>query len=254
MTHPEGRRALPPLPGLIAGTLVAGGVVLWMFVSKGLLIVAGLGAFGPGILRELGVLEDHDEFQRQAAHRAGYHAYLVGGLVAVCVVAVLEWSGTAGEEGAEWIRFIVTVLWLTWMFSALLAYWGAPRTASLLLRTVGSFWALFVIADLIGDFRLPQSAQDVWMGLLGLGMGVLFVAPFFLFAWTVHRWPRPTGIALLGVAALLLVVLGGPGGLGWSTALLTRTLLAGPLLASGLALLFETAPSSASAGDREHAV
>lgn len=238
-------RVLPPLPGLIAGTLVAVGVLLWMFVSKGLLFVAGLGAFGPGILRELDLLKDHDEFQRQAAHRAGYHAYLLGGLAAVCILAVLEWSGSTAEDGAEWIRFIVVVLWLTWMFSALLAYWGAPRTASVLLPTAGSFWALFVIADLVGGFRMPENAHDLWMGLLGLGAGILFVGPFFLFAWTVHRWPRATGIALLGVAALLLVVLGGPGGLQWSTAVMTRTLLAGPLLATGIALLLETARSQA---------
>lgn len=238
-------RALPPLPGLVAGALVAAGVLLWMFVSKGFLVVAGLGAFGPGILRELGLLEDHDEFQRQAAHRAGYHAYLLGGLAAVCVLAVLEWSGSTGEEGAEWIRFIVVVLWLTWMFSALLAYWGAARTASVLLRTVGSFWALFVVADLIGGWRMPENAHEVWMGLLGLAVAVLFVAPFFLFAWTVHRWPRPTGLALLGVAALLLVVLGGRGGLQWSTVVLTRTLLAGPLLATGIALLAESSGSLA---------
>ena len=85
------------------------------------------------------------------------------------------------------------------------------------------------------------------MGLLGLGAGILFVGPFFLFAWTVHRWPRRTGTALLGVAALLLVVLGGPGGLQWSTVALTRTLLVGPLLATGIALLRASGRSEATA-------
>ncbi len=79
--HTEGRR-LPPLPGLIAGGLVILGLLLMAFVSEGLLVVAGLGAFGPGILRELGWLKDQDEFQRQAAHRAGYHAYLIVSAIA----------------------------------------------------------------------------------------------------------------------------------------------------------------------------
>ncbi|HSM16107.1 MAG TPA: hypothetical protein VK845_03790 [Gemmatimonadales bacterium] len=74
MTKTASARALPPLPGLIAGGFVIVGVLLLMFVAKGLLFVAGLGAFGPGILRELGWLRDQDEFQRRAAHRAGYHA------------------------------------------------------------------------------------------------------------------------------------------------------------------------------------
>lgn len=245
MTEHAARRGLPPLPGLVAGALVAAGVLLWMFVAKGWLAVAGLGAFGPGILRELGWLQDHDEFQRQAAHRAGYHAYLLGGLAAAGVLAVLEWSGPGPGEGAEWVRFIVVVLWLTWMFSALLAYWGASRTTSVLLCTVGSFWALFVVVDLVAGFRMPESARDLGMGLLGLGAGLLFAGPFFLFSWTVHRWPRATGLALLGVAALLLAVLGGRGNLPLSTAVITRTLLAGPLLATGIALLRETARSEA---------
>lgn len=244
MTDRAAPLRVPPLPGLIAAALVAAGVLLWMFVSKGLLFVAGLGAFGPGILRELGWLRDHDEFQREAAHRAGYHAYLVGGLAAVAVLALLEWSGPTAEDATEWLRFIVVVLWLTWMFSALLAYWGAPHTVSRLLRTVGAFWGLFVIANLVGDFRVPTSAHDVWMGLLGLGAGIMFVAPFFLLAWAVHRWPRPTGIGLLGVAALLLTVLGGKGGLPWSTAVMTRTLLVGPMIASGVVLLRETSQAS----------
>jgi hypothetical protein len=132
------QRLLSPA-GIIAGTLVSLGIVLWMFVSKGLLFVAGLGAFGPGILRELGWLRDHDEFQRQAAHRAGYHAYLVAGTAAVAVLALLEWRATSLEDATEWIRFIVVVSWLTWLFSSLLGYWGARKTVSVLLLTVGSF-------------------------------------------------------------------------------------------------------------------
>lgn len=79
MTEQSAGRRMPPLPRLIAGGLVVLGLLLSMFVSWGFLILAGLGAFGPGILRELGWLRDQDEFQRQATYRAGYLAYLVGG-------------------------------------------------------------------------------------------------------------------------------------------------------------------------------
>ena len=168
---------------------MAVGILLWMFVSKGFLFVAGIGAFGPGVLRELGWLRDHDEFQRQAARRAGYHAYLVGGLAAVAVLALLEWTSMSAEDATEWILFIIVVLWLTWMFSALLSYWGAKKTVSVLLRTVGSFWAVFVIAELVGEFRVPHSLEDVKLTLIGFGAGTMFVAPFFVLAWTVNRWP-----------------------------------------------------------------
>ena len=45
------------------------------------LLLVACGAFGPGVLRELGWLHDKDEFQRVADYRAGYHAYLAAGIV-----------------------------------------------------------------------------------------------------------------------------------------------------------------------------
>jgi hypothetical protein len=241
MTDGTSRKGLPSTTGLIAGALVAIGILLWMFVSKGLLFVAGLGAFGPGILRELGWLRDHDEFQREAAHRAGYHAYLIGGIAAVAVLALLQWTSNATEAATEWIRFIVVVMWLTWMFSSLLGYWGARKTVVVLLCTVGSFWAVFVVATLIGDFRLPRTTQDVWLTLLGIGAGLMFVGPFFALAWTVGRWPRFTAAALIAVAALLFVVLFRTPPQPLATIVMTRTMLVGPLLATGIALLYDTA-------------
>jgi len=113
-------RVLPAPAGLIAGALVIVGVLLGMFVNKGLLVVAGLGAFGPGILRKLGWLTDPDEFQRQAARRAGYHAWLVGGLAAVLILSVLQRGKQGAEISIEWIGLILGLMWLTWLFSALL--------------------------------------------------------------------------------------------------------------------------------------
>ena len=119
MTEQAAPRTLPPWPAMIAGGLVILGLLLWMLVGKGFLFVAGLGAFGPGILRELGWLEDQDEFQRQAAHRAGYHAYLIGGLATALIVSGLRWSETNPDDSSEWIMLILVVLWMTWLFSAL---------------------------------------------------------------------------------------------------------------------------------------
>ncbi|MFQ5571893.1 MAG: hypothetical protein ACE5G0_19615 [Rhodothermales bacterium] len=236
MTEQTTTRKLPSLPGLIAGALVVLGVLLWMFVSKGFLFVAGLGAFGLGILRELGWLRDQDEFQRQAAHRAGYHAYLIGGLVTVLVIFALEWRETNLEDSSAWILLILVVLWMTWLFSALLAYWGAQKTTSRVLITFGSFWAVFVIASFIGE-DAPSNPVEILLGSL---MGLLVVSPFFGLAWTAGRWPRATGTALLAVSALFFVLVSVPAGsraLALSSLLLTATLLIIPLIACGIALL-----------------
>ncbi len=231
--HTEGRR-LPPLPGLIAGGLVILGLLLMAFVSEWLLVVAGLGAFGPGILRELGWIKDQDEFQRQAAHLAGYNAYLIGGLAAVLAVSGLRWRG-ANQDGAEWVALILVVLWVTWLFSGLLAYWGARKTASRVLFTFGAFWAVFVIASVIGE------SKNLGEFLLGSLMGSIVVVPFLVLARMAGRWPRRrTGAVLLAVAALLLVMflpaqVARP--LHLPSMLVTDVLLLVPLIGSGIALL-----------------
>lgn len=235
---PGRRRVLPPA-GIVAGVLVAAGVLLWMFVSRGLLIVAGLGAFGPGILREVGWLRDHDEFQREAARRAGYHAYLAGGLTAIVVLSAVEWGGARVGDSSEWIRFIVVILWLTWMSSALLNYWGARKTTVRVLVAFGLFWAVFVIAALIGDASVPQTRADFVLGLLGVMVGLMVIAPFFGLAWTARRWPRRTGLALIGTALIFMVVFSHRGSIPLASTVLTYTMLVGPLVTCGLALLLD---------------
>lgn len=243
----DARRSLAPLPALIAAGLVILGVALWMFVDKGWLFVAGLGAFGPGILRELGWLRDQDEFERQAAHHAGYHAYLVGGLAAVLILSALHWSDAGVDETLEWIMIILVALWMTWLFSSLLRYWGARKTASTVLVVFGSFWAVFVLASLLGEAERPDNVVDTLLGALA---GTAIVAPFFLLAWTARRSPRRTGAALIVVSALFLVIFApGRGALHPATYLLTSMLLLLPLVASGIALLREVEPEERD-GDR----
>ncbi len=238
MAEDTGRRSLPGLTGIIAGGVVILGVALWMFVNKGLLIVAGIGVFAPGFLREFGWLRDHDEFQRQAARRAGYHAYLVGGLAAVLVYSALEWWDGV-DVSSEWVLLVLLTLWMAWLFSSLLAYWGARRTATRVLIVFGSFWAVFAIATIISEANL---ADDPGMSVIGLLAGFALVGPFFVLAWAAGRWPRVTGFLLVAVSVLFLYHFFPSGGnMKWSTVLLTDALLLVPLAASGIALLREGA-------------
>ncbi len=74
-------RRRPAPATLVGAVLVILGFLLtevdWRFLA-----LCALGTFGPGILREWGWVKDKDEFQMRAVHRAGYHAYLAGGLTA----------------------------------------------------------------------------------------------------------------------------------------------------------------------------
>lgn len=238
MTEGSTKRSLPALSGLVAGGLVILGVALFMFVHKGLLVVAGLGTFGPGILRELGWLNDQDEFQREAAHRAGYHAYLVGGFVALLVYAALEVWEAQLQVSSEWVLLVLVALWLAWLFSSLMEFWGARRTASTVLLVFGSFWAVFAIATIITE----AGSVDAGDAILGVLASLGIVGPFFLLAWTAHRMPRVTGVLLLVVSVVFVMAFKpGAGTQRWSTTLLTDALLIVPLAASGIALLREGA-------------
>jgi hypothetical protein len=149
------------------------------------LLVFGAGVFGPGALREVGVLNDQDEFQREASRAAGYRAYLAAGLFVSVWLAVAQ-RGTANldSELAMAVSMILILLIVVWLLSALFGYWDAKKATSGILLAFGSFWLLFVV--------LSHMAEP---GMLF--MEALVVVPFFGLAWTVHRWPRATGAALV---------------------------------------------------------
>ena len=220
---------------LVAGALVILGVALGVLVGMGFLVLAGLGAFGPGILRELGWLKDQDEFQREAARRAGYHAYLVGGFAAVLVVVVMKFREANLDGEALWVGFVFIVLWTTWFFSSLLAYWGAARTTARVLMAYGAFWALFASADLVSEPSFP-----------GALMALAVVAPYFVLAWTAGRWPRATGVLLLAISAAAFgwIFDFGRAFMGRPSQLLTFVVLLVPMIACGIALLTGGSPEA----------
>lgn len=231
MTESRGRKRWRPTPtNLIAGGLVIAGFLLievnWWFF---LLVAAG--TFGPGILREMDWLHDKDEFQRQAAYRAGYHAFLTVGLVAFVLVAFFRTGGTV-EHPHRLVTFILALLWFTWFFSSLLAYWGPQKTAARILIAFGSVWLVFTIMSNVGS---------EWTGWLALLLHPLLAAPFFVLAWLSTRWPRVAGVMLLVVSVFLFLLIELPT-IARSSILEVFTgdvfiLFFGPLLASGVALL-----------------
>lgn len=192
-TGPKGWR--PSAVHLVAGGLVLAGFLLaavnWWFI-----VLVGLGAFGPGVLRELGWLRDKDEFQLAAARRAGYHGFLAAGLVAFLLTGYYRVHPDLTAWPGNPVELVLAVLWFTWLLSSLAAYWGARRMAVRLLVIFGAVWLVFNI--------LSGLAQ----GLLGVIMQSLLAAPFFALAWLARRMPRAAGVALLGVAVFFTLFFG----------------------------------------------
>jgi len=187
----------------------------------------GLGIFGPGVLREIGWLRDKDEFELRVARRAGYHAYLVGGLMIFCLVAVYRHEEPVIAEPSSLVLSIFVVVWFTWLLSSLLSYWGALKMARRLLYAFGVVWLLFNIAAGEGDW-----VTSVMQSLLAV--------PFFAAALFANRFPRVVGLLLIAVSVFLFFFFG------WDEIFRTRpfkggieaiVLFLGPLVVSGVGLL-----------------
>ena len=183
---------------LVSIVLVAAGLILAVTVHMGWLILFGLGAFGPALLRDVGLLRDHDELQREVAFRAGQRAFLATGILLVAWIATRKW-GVANLEGdAIQASAVLACLVVTHFMSRLTGFWGAQRAAARILVTFGALWLVFAVTAVAGDPR----------ELLGRGslMTLMIVGPFFALAWTCRRWPRVTGILLIAcsIAAFLL--------------------------------------------------
>ena len=218
-----GRR--PSRATLIAAAVVIGGFLLtgvsWWFIA-----LSGLGAVGPGILRELGWLRDKDEFARRAAQRAGYHAFLVTALAGFVIAGYTRSGQRHLKNPEELATLFLALLWFTWLLSSLLAFWGARKASQRILLGFGICWLLFCMAD-------------SWRHPLGMLIHCLPALPFFLLAWMSRRWPRVAGALLILAGAGMYVFFrfwtDERGGI--ITQTVTAVLLVGPLLGSGLALV-----------------
>ncbi len=217
------------------GTLVGFALVILSFVLTAVdwafIALAALGTFGPGILREMGLLNDQDEFQRRASRKAGYHAFLVAGLLSFFLVAYYRSTESILEEADVILELFLVILWFTWFFSSLLDYWGPARTVTRILIAFGVFWALFNILGNLTD-------------IVALFMQTLLAVPFFLLAWTATRWPRLAGILLILAAISFffmfdLYKIFGPDPLAKGRGHVI-VLFFGPLFTSGLLLLKKT--------------
>lgn len=224
--QPNAKRWHPTSTTVVAGGFVIGGFLLTSF-SWWFLVLCGLGTFGPGIFRELGWLHDKDEFQRHAAQQAGYHAFVIAGLVAFVLEAYFRTGGTI-EHPERLASFFLALLWFTWFFSSLLAFWGAQKTAARTLIAFGSVWLVFTVVSNLGS---------EWTGWMALLLHPLLALPFFVLAWLSRRWPRIAGIILL-VASVFYFQFFGWSGKGVDGIVNdVFVLFLGPLFASGFALL-----------------
>jgi hypothetical protein len=178
-------RALGPA-ALAGGVLFVAGAVAGVAVHPAFFVLAALGAFGPSLLREAGLLSDHDEFQRDASASAASHGYLAGGLFVTAVLVAKGWSrGDAPDPEAElWLMALGVMLGARFLSYAG-RFWDAQRAAFRVLVGFGTFWLLFVL--------LSHAAEPAALAMEALVVPV----PFFVLAFLSRRYPRASGAVLL---------------------------------------------------------
>ena len=217
----------PPIATLIASGFVLAGFLLTV-IDWGYIAISAVAMFTPGILRELGWLKDKDEFQLQAARRAGYHAYLAGGLFAFLMTAWFRSVEPEVEFPGALIENVLIVMWFTWLLSSLFSFWGAAKTANRILLIFGGVWLLFNILSGEGNWKTSF-------------MQSMLALPFFLMALLGKRWPKVAGGLLVGISVFFFKFFGlaevfssDPSAMGRIAVII---LFIGPLFASGVALL-----------------
>jgi hypothetical protein len=235
------KRLVPVRPS--AATLIASGFVILGFalssIAWGYLAISAVAMFLPGILRELGWLKDKDEFQLEAVRRAGYHAYLAGGLFAFLMAIWYRAGDVPAQFPGALLENTLIVMWFTWLLSSLFSFWGPVKTARRILFIFGCVWLVF---NLLGGG-----------GFMTTLMQSLLAAPFFLLWWVGGRWPRVAGVILLGAAVFFFnlfdlyeVFQVDPTHKGRIPVIV---LFVGPLVAGGLALLKGGGKTSEDGGD-----
>ena len=209
--------------GIASCVLIVAGLVLGAVWDMAWMILFGAGAFGPSLLRASGLLNDRDEFEQDAARRAGQHAYLAGGVFLCAVVVVRTWGTRTFGGDAFSASTVLAVMVITYLMSRLVGFWGPEGAAFRVLLVFGLFWLAFVVLSHPGLAMLPE---------------LLVALPFFVLAFTSRRWPRSSGVVLLLLAAFaffffrLQRALGGDQG-----AWMVIVALVAPLLAMGVGLI-----------------
>lgn len=208
---------------IVAAILVIAGLVLGATVDMGFLALFGLGALGPSILRAFGILRDLDEFESRAAQRAGFHAFLAGGVFLCAVATIKSWGEANLDHEQISASAALAVMLVTYLSSRLVSFWGAREAAFRVLLVFGSFWLAFALLS--------------HPGLAGL-IEALVTVPFFALAFAAKRWPRIAGVLLLVSAGaafwlfkLYRVFAGNQG------SLMVLIVFVVPLVAMGIALL-----------------
>lgn len=173
---------------VIAIVLVAVGLLLGATTHMGFMILFALGAFGPGLLRQMGLLDDLDELQKEAAAKSGLRAYLVTAILLMTVVIAENWSRFGFGIEKVPASSVVLLMLVVYYASYCLSFWDTRKAVSRVLLAFGLFWLSFVV---LSHAREPAAL---------FGEALLVPGPFIVAAVLCRWFPRTVGLLLIALA------------------------------------------------------
>jgi len=188
--------------GIVAVLLVFAGFFLAVTVHIVFFAVLAVGAFGPGLLRQLGFIRDLDECQKRASVEAAHRAFIAAGLFLTAVIVARNWGKLSLGDDLVPASLVLALVLVVYAVSYCLSFWDPRQAAFLVLLSFGVFWLVFVVLS-HGNEPGPLFAEA---GLVAV--------PFILAAFLAKRWPRVIGLLLLaaGIAAIFFFHLIPPAG------------------------------------------
>jgi hypothetical protein len=225
-----GKRLSPV--GVIAFVLVVVGLLMGTTTHMGFMSLLAAGAFGPGVLRQLGWLSDLDEFQKEAAAKSGLRAYLVTAIFLMAVVIAENWNHLTLADQVP-ASTVVIVMLVVYYSSYCLSFWDTRKAVSRVLLTFGLLWLAFVVLSHAGE---PLSL---------LGEALVVPGPFIIGAMLCRWWPRIVGLLLLAVSVWSIfffhvIPLGATGSQEVWRRAFTFVLIPLPLTVAGVALIADS--------------
>ena len=201
-TLPDLPRRLPSADWIAVGVVASSMIVNRLFgiwtPGVGILFLA---VFGPPLLRELGILKDTDEFTRGIVHRAGFHAFLLGGLLLAANQLLQTFSHRVPVAREGHLHVEIHAMWfaiiIAYLVSYLIQYWG-PR--------LGVFRIILAAAaiNLIETLSLLRTTYTDPRGPALLSM-LAIVSVLVLLAFLVRSRPRLGGGVLLALLVVAVV-------------------------------------------------
>lgn len=180
---------------IVSFILVITGILTGGLLHPYFYLIAGLGLFGPGLLRELSILNDQDDFQRASSRKAGNMAFLITGfilLLVICLKTAGKFQGVGGKPFELWSGILCIGLGI-YCSVYLSQFWGGKKAALRLLVISGVIWTVFIV---LSEWRDP-------IGLLLEFALVPF--PLFLAVLLGIKWHRYVPLLLIPLSIFYLL-------------------------------------------------